>query len=529
VEGGLDVKKSREVLETTEEFRAIVESIPDSVLMVDDRGTIIFANGRTESMFGYSRDELQGEKVDMLVPTERRSAHVGRREGYQREPHVRPMGMGLDLNGMRKDGSEFPVEISLSPVQFGAGRRFIASVRDISERKRIEQELQNRKIQELAPLMILDIEGRIVRWSYGMERLYGYSREEAEGTLAHRLLDTVFPIQVEDVQAEILRTGFWEGELIQHRKDGKKIIVNSYWMLHRDKDGKPWRILKSGADITAVKEAEEKARLLNRELERQNADLTRAKTLIEAQTQKIALTAKMSALGEMAGGMAHEINNPMGIIHARASDLLERAEQTDAVPSAVVIESMEKIRRTAARVTKITMGLRKFARETRDDPPTKISVREIVEETLSFCLQRLKQASIELRVAPVEKSLTLLCRPTELSQVLLNLLNNAVDAVQALDDKWVEVSVRNSAKEVEISVTDSGSGIPENIRHKMGQPFFTTKDVGHGTGLGLSISRGIIEAHGGRLELDTSCTHTRFVITLPKPVPAARRATPAGP
>jgi len=249
-----------------------------------------------------------------------------------------------------------------------------------------------------------------------------------------------------------------------------------------------------------------------------------AKAMIEAQTQKIALAAKMSALGEMAGGMAHEINNPMGIIPARVSDLIEVASESDTLSSLTVVEAMEKIRNTASRVTKITKGPRKFARETRGDPATATGVREILEETLPFCMERLKQNSVELRVMPVEKSLRIDCRPTEISQVLLNLLNNAVDAVQPLPEKWVELQVKNAGKDVQISVTDSGMGIPEKIRDKLGQPFFTTKVVGHGTGLGLRISKGIVEAHGGRLNLDPECGQTRFVVTLPKAVTLKREA-----
>ena len=234
----------------------------------------------------------------------------------------------------------------------------------------------------------------------------------------------------------------------------------------------------------------------------------------------------MSALGEMAGGMAHEINNPMGIIHARASDLIEVASESETVPSQTVVATMEKIRNTATRVTKITMGLRKFARETRGDPAAETGVRQILDETLPFCMERLKQNSVELRVAPVEQSLRINCRPTEISQVLLNLLNNAVDAVEPLGEKWVELQVKSAGKEVEISVTDSGRGIPKHFRDKVGQPFFTTKQVGHGTGLGLSISRGIVEAHGGSLHLDAESEHTRFVVTLPKAAeaPAVKEA-----
>ena len=302
-----ELKRSQNALAAKEEeLRVVVESAPDAVLMTDERGTIVFANGRVESMFGYRREELLGKKVEVLVPAKHRGAHIGRRSGFQQEPHTRPMGMGLDLNGLRKNGTEFPVEISLSPVESGKERRFIASVRDISERRTLELELQTTKIQELAQIMIRDLNGRILRWSLGMGRIYGYTREEAEGKISHQLLQTEFPELLESMEAELLHRGYWEGELVHRRKNGTKINVTSSWVLQRDKDGKPTRVLESSTDITALKEAEEKAKELNRALERQNADLTMAKALIEAQTQKIAIAAKMSALGEMAGGMAHE-------------------------------------------------------------------------------------------------------------------------------------------------------------------------------------------------------------------------------
>lgn len=523
------LRQSSEALERKEqELRALVESTPDAVLMVNEEGAIIFANGRTEAMFGYGRKELLGKKVELLVPAAKRGMHVKQRENFQAEPHARPMGVGLELSAVRKDGSEFPVEISLGPVAAPGERRVVASVRDVSERRAMERDLQNSRIQELAQLMIRDLDGRILQWTAGMKRVYGYSRGEAEGAISHELLRTSFPKQLETIEADLLRTGFWEGELIHRKKDGARIFVNSYWVLHRDKEGRPWRVLESNSDVTALKEAEAKARVLNQELERQNADLTRAKTLIEAQTQSIAVAAKMSALGEMAGGMAHEINNPMGIIHARASDLMEFAEEKEAVPARMVVETMEKIRNTAARVTKITLGLRKFARETRNDPVVATPVQDIVEDTLSFCTQRLKQNTVELRVAPIEPTLRIGCRPTEISQVLLNLLNNSVDAVQSLPEKWVEVAVRDAGDELEIAVMDSGNGIPESMRARMGQPFFTTKEVGKGTGLGLSISRGIVEAHGGHLVLDTASPHTRFVVTLPKTAAARQEMAAAG-
>jgi PAS domain S-box-containing protein len=525
-----DLRESRLALEAKQtELRAVLESTPDAVLMVNHAGDILFANSSTEAMFGYSHHELIGKKEEILVPRSHKRHHAQHREAYAKAPHARPMAAGLELYGLKKDGSEFAVEISLGPVGGDGEPRIVASVRDVTEHRRLERELQNRKIQELAQVLIRELDGRIVQWNAGMKRMYGFSRGEAVGAISHELLRTTFPAALGTIEADLLRTGYWEGELVHRRKDGSRIYVNSYWVLHCDKDGKPRLILESSTDITALKEAEAQTRLLNRELEHQNADLTLAKALIEAQTQKIAVAAKMSALGEMAGGMAHEINNPMGIIHARASDLMEFAEERDAVPSRVVIETMEKIRNTASRVTKITQGLRKFARESHNDPVTQVFLKDIIDDTLSFCTQRLKQSAVELRLAPIQASLEVSCRPTEISQVLLNLLNNSLDAVQTLPEKWVELSAQDTGSELEISVMDSGSGIPENVRERMGQPFFTTKEIGRGTGLGLSISRGIVEAHGGHLTLDTSSKHTRFVVTLPKSHLVHAETVSAGP
>src|SRR5262249_54178985 len=138
-----------------------------------------------------------------------------------------------------------------------------------------------------------------------------------------------------------------------------------------------------------------------------------------------------------------------------------------------------------------------------------------------LCSERLRRNSIQLKIQHGSPNLKIECRSTEISQVLLNLLNNALDAVQPLDQKWISIDVADAGNDVEIAVTDSGPGIPAHLRDKIAQPFFTTKEIGKGTGLGLSISRGIAEAHHGGLFLDPVCANTRFIVCLPKrqPVP----------
>lgn len=236
-------------------------------------------------------------------------------------------------------------------------------------------------------------------------------------------------------------------------------------------------------------------------------------TLLETQ-EKMVSTSKMSALGEMAGGIAHEINTPLTVLQLLAENL-EVMVQRKEIDKVKTIETTQLMMTTVDRVAVIVSGLRKFARNGAQDPLVPIAVQTLIDDTLSFCRERFHNNSIKLEITPCE-GIKVDCRSTEISQVLLNLLNNSFDAIETYNDKWIKVDVRDLGDKVEISVNDCGPGIPFELQRKMMQPFFTTKPVGKGTGLGLSISKGIIEAHGGTLEIDQAVSHTRFVIRLPK-------------
>jgi C4-dicarboxylate-specific signal transduction histidine kinase len=245
------------------------------------------------------------------------------------------------------------------------------------------------------------------------------------------------------------------------------------------------------------------------------------KTILEQQI-RAAAASKMAALGEMAGGLAHEINNPLAIISGHAQQLKDMVD-SDHFEKRTAWLHADKVDQTTLRISKIIRSLRLFARDGQDDPFEGSSLREMIDNTLEFCQQRLKSHDIDLRVGPIPENLTLECRPIQIGQVLLNLLNNAHDAVSRLPVKWIELSVQDLGARVHIAVADSGPGIEPELRTKILEPFFTTKEVGKGTGLGLSISKGIIESHQGRLFVDENSTHTRFVIELPKSQRGPRR------
>lgn len=152
-------------------------------------------------------------------------------------------------------------------------------------------------------------------------------------------------------------------------------------------------------------------------------------------------------------------------------------------------------------------------------------MKKIVDGTLSFCAQRFNYHGVKLAIDEIPAGLQVECRETEISQVLLNLLSNAYDVVEKLEEKWVRLSVKDLGDRVSILVTDSGKGIPPEIRAKIFQPFFTTKEIGKGTGLGLGISTRIIENHGGTLSVNAECENTQFVISIPKRQQQALRAS----
>lgn len=234
----------------------------------------------------------------------------------------------------------------------------------------------------------------------------------------------------------------------------------------------------------------------------------------EAQRARSQNTAKMAALGEMSSGIAHEINNPLAIIRGKAQRIQRMVDSGS--DKELIRKDIGLVCSTVDRIAKIIKGLRAFARDGSQDAFVTQSVSGIIEDTLSLCQNRLSNHGVTLKVNPFPPSIEVDCRPSQISEVLLNLLGNSFDAIETLEEKWIEISVVDLQDSLQIRVTDSGSGIPSELREKIVLPFFTTKEVGKGTGLGLSISRGIIEGHGGSLDIDVASKNTCFVIQLPK-------------
>jgi len=251
-----------------------------------------------------------------------------------------------------------------------------------------------------------------------------------------------------------------------------------------------------------------------------NTDLSQQKKiqrdLMEVQKGMIE-SAKFSALGVMAAGVAHEINNPLAIIQAY-SEVLQNYENLNPVK---LEKSRQAILRSVDRIARIVRGLRKVARDGDGDPFEIIKLKTLLEDILSFSQERILHRGISFQTK-FSDEIILRCQPVQMSQVILNMLNNSIDAVEGQTHPWVLFEAQNKEDQVVLRFFDSGPPIPEKVRAQIFEPFFTTKQVGKGTGLGLSISRAIIQDHGGRFYLSPDSKVTCFVMELPR---AALQAT----
>lgn len=255
--------------------------------------------------------------------------------------------------------------------------------------------------------------------------------------------------------------------------------------------------------------------LLNEGLEKKVNEKTQ---VILNQRAGLENASKLATLGEMAGEIAHEINNPLTVICGKV-DQMKRKIDAGTIDTEKMKEGLILIKTTSARITKIIKGLRSFSRNSENDPLVPTSIRVMIEDTLVLCKERFSSSSVEL-IVEFEGDVTVECRPSQISQVVMNLLGNAHDAIENRVEKWVKLRVTYDDKIARISVTDCGRGIPPEILEKIMQPYFTTKELGKGTGLGLSISKGIIENHAGKFYYDSESPNTSFVIEIPlRPLP----------
>jgi PAS domain S-box-containing protein len=494
---------------------SILEAIPDALVAVNQHGIVIQINSQAEALFGYTRDELIGQKIEMLVPERQRSQHHQHREHFHHQPKIRRMGSGLDLYGRRRDGSEFPVEISLSPIATGDGMMVLSVIRDISDRKRIEEELRRangeldrRKSRELRDYqtrlsLIVDssqdaiigknLEGIVTHWNKGAEEMYGYTAQEIIG----RPITLLAPPDRGDEIPGILKK-IRGGERVEYfetvrvTKDGRRLNISVSISPIHDADGKVIGASTIARDITAQRKVEDQLR----------------------QSQK------MEAVGRLAGGVAHDFNNLLGIVTA-CTELLRGSVDASGV------EYLDNIREAAKRGASLTRQLLAFSR--RQQVQKQILDLNDRLKDVSKLLQPLMGDDVEVVLMPRSQSAIVEVDPGQMDQVIMNLAVNARDAMPKGGKLIVETAVSDfdeafaqshpsmtPGRYVMVSVSDNGIGMDEATRLRIFEPFFTTKEVGKGSGLGLATVYGIVKQSGGHILVYSEVGHgTTFKIYFP--------------
>ena len=255
---------------------------------------------------------------------------------------------------------------------------------------------------------------------------------------------------------------------------------------------------------------------LDRELLEQSLKI--ASEEMELHYQQLAQSAKLASMGEMAGNVSHEINNPLQLLLGTLSGFEKIWAQEGITPSQKIKDRFAKMESYVKRIAKIVRGLRTLGRDSSRDDFSESNLADVVDETLSLCQAKIKDYGIELRVTDIPKDIQFMSRPSQIEQVLMNLLLNACDAIEMHPEthssKWIEFSISADEQHIRFQINDSGPGVPEEIETKIMDPFFTTKPVGKGTGLGLSVSQAIAKEHGGILKLNLDVGRSCFLLEI---------------
>jgi PAS domain S-box-containing protein len=489
-------KRVQATLRDNEAFKsAMINASLDSIITMNDRGEILEFNQAAERTFGYRRQDVLGRDVsDVIVPPHLRESHNNGVARFHLSPDRRLLGRRIEVEAMRADGSTFSAEIAMADVLLHGQRVFTAYVRDISERQRMERALRDseqrfRSIAETHPVPVVIVriaDGIVVYASPSARALFGLS-----DYLGVRAVD--FYVSEEErnrIVGLIERLGSIENlETSLRRADGTPFpaSLTSRQILW---EGEP-AVVTGVLDLTEPK---------------------RAQAEIARQREALAHNEKLTALGSLLAGVAHELNNPLSVVVGQSAMLQELCAD------GALAGRAEKIRRAAERCARIVKTFLAMARR-RPPEVSAIDLNAVIEASIDLVAYSLRTTDVTLTLALGAELPPIMADADQLNQVVTNLV---VNAQQALLDRSpprnLTITTRFDADrdEVTMTIADNGPGVPADIRPRIFEPFFTTKPTGAGTGVGLSMCQGVVESHGGRIAVeDTPGGGATFVVAFP--------------
>jgi len=499
-------------------FKSILENASEGILIVNKNGKIEITNRRIEELFGYSWKELIGKPVEVLLPESLRKLHKTYRAEYTEHPRTRPMGQGIDLVGLRKNGSEFQVEVSLSYFEIEDELMVIAFITDITKRKKAEDELRwererAQKYLDIADVMLvaIDDEGRITMINQKGAWILGYDEDELIGKdwfetcIPEKIREKLKTIFHQIMREEIESVEYYENPVLT--KSGEERLIAWHNTVLKDEKRKLIGSLSSGQDVTEHKQAEQ---------------------LAEQQQQQILQADKMATIGILASGIAHEINNPNNYILLNGkiiskvwndiAPMLQKYYENNgdfSLAGMPYTKAKDKIGRLisgvsegAVRIQRIIASLKDFARHDRGELDEQVNINATVDSAIIIVQNLINKSTDRFSVKYGKNIPSIKGNSQQLEQVIINLITNSCQALENKDKGlFVSTAFDKSLNEdrgvLRVEVRDEGVGIsPDNLKYIL-DPFFTTKRDAGGTGLGLSVSYNIIKNHGGKIDFNS--------------------------
>ncbi|MHC4133364.1 MAG: PAS domain S-box protein [Planctomycetota bacterium] len=466
----------------------ILDAAVEGILIIDAKGTVESINPAALRMFGYTAEEVVGENVSTLMPVPYRAEHNGYIAEYLATGTKKIIGIGRETMGRRKDGTDFPIELAVSEVRLGDRQLFTGFVRDITERKEAERALREQRdfandLIETAQaiVLVLDPEGRIVRFNKYMEELSGYRLEEVKGKdwFAIFLPEKDRP-RIRDVFGDAVADLEVRGNINPIvRKDGTEREISWWAKTLKDGDGNVVGVLSVGHNVTELRDAQER--------------------VVQAE--------RLAGIGEMITGLAHESRNALQRIQACLEML---SLEVEGRPEA--LDYVRRIQKAQDYLSQLYDEVRNYA------APLQLEMQECDLRRLwgaawADLELRRRGKAIELIDRTDGADLTFRVDPFAFGQVFRNILDNAITAVGEKGRISADCKTGHSA--VALTFSDSGPGLDADQKERIFRPFYTTKT--QGTGLGLAIVKRIVEAHGGRVAVGSgSMPGAAIVVTLPR-------------